>query len=407
MSKTKIAFTAVLLFAAVLLYGCSGEEESKTIKIAVTGSPSVYSEYFEMGIKKAYEIVCNQYKDSGYDIQLEFYDDKGNYEKGNEITAELVNDKELTAIIASSSPDICDSQIYQTDKAGKILICPHWTYDDTLEEANYKRVFSLNYSNKDTGLVMRRMAEFSPAKKWALCCSDNPISRDEASSFYRNESTEDINVVDSVRINTMISDFDRTVERWKLLGVEGVVLIPSDDEGFELLYKLKEEMPELYVVSDSRLDDSKALFEHLDAFNNVYIVSQFNSNIAPGSDPGLPEYEVQDTWEIHGYNALRMIVDTAVKNNTSSCDRIAEILHEKGYSGEYQQFMFQDNGMAVYKYFSCLKTTKEGLEDFFVISEDNESSEQGILNGKIAGYSLVSWEEQSLWEEQMRSFANE
>ncbi len=127
---------------ALLLCGCSKnmDTDKKTINIAVTGSPSVYSEYYERGIKRAYADVCEEYKNSGFEINVNFYDDNDNYETAEKITAELVNDEKITAIIASSSAEICENQIYRTDKAEKILICPHWIYDSTLEDANYSNM---------------------------------------------------------------------------------------------------------------------------------------------------------------------------------------------------------------------------------------------------------------------------
>ncbi len=392
MAKIKIVLLTAFLLAVILLSGCSDSANRKTIKIAVTGSSSVYSEYFEKGIKKAYENVCNEYKDSGYDIKLDFYDDMDNYEIGNKITAELIADDDLTAIIASSSPDICDDQIFQTDKAGKILVCPHWVYDKTLEEKNYKRVFCLNYSCSDTGLVMKRMAEYSPAKKWALCYSDDMISKDEIDCFFSLSDSDKINIVDSVKIDSLISDFDVTVERWKLLGVEGVVLIPYDDEGFELLYRLKSIMPNLYVVSDSSMDNSDAMLAHKDEFNNVYIVSKFNVDAAysEGSEV-IEEGEYYDTWEIHGYNAVRMIIDTAIKNDTVSCDEIAEILHKNGYSGDLERFKFQENGRAIYNEFYCDNSEKEEIVEY-VIRTDNKKSGQDIANGKVEPYFHIPWD---------------
>lgn len=197
----------------LLLYGCIKNIDKKTINIAVTGSPSVYSEYYEKGIKKAYTDVCDEYKDRGFDIKCEFYDDNDDYETAEKITARLVNDSSITAIIASSLAEICENQAYQTDKTDKILICPHWMYDSTLEDGNYSKVFSLNYSSENIGAVMKNIAQGSSAKKWAVCYSDDKISKAEIKCF--NNVDNDIHIVDSVKINALISDFNKTVDRWK------------------------------------------------------------------------------------------------------------------------------------------------------------------------------------------------
>lgn len=367
----KLKLCTFLFAAAALLSGCGGRD-TKTINIAVTGSPEEYSEYFEQGIKEAYEDVCSEYKDSGFDIKLEFYDDLDNYETGAEITENLVNDSSVTAIIGSSSPDICENQIYNTDKAGKILVCPHWVYDKTMEEGKYDKVFYLNYSGKNTGYVMRKMAEYVSAKKWALCYADDKISVDEIKYFLSSGNTEGAQVVDSVKISTLISDFDRISDRWRLLGVEGVVLIPYDSEGFDILYRLKKTMPQLCVISDNCLDDYEEIKAHLQDFEKVYIVDRFNLNTVPSQI--FDDNTLYDTWQVHGYNTFRMIVDTAVENNTDSCEEIAAALHKNGYSGEFENFKFSENGSTVYDEFFCYGINNGYVEEYVVSSDEAEES---------------------------------
>lgn len=343
----------------LLLCGCIKNIDKKTINIAVTGSPSVYSEYYEKGIKKAYTDVCDEYKDRGFDIKCEFYEDNDDYETGEKITARLVNDSSITAIIASSSAEICENQVYQTDKTDKILICPHWMYDSTLEEGNYSKVFSLNYSSENIGAVMKNIAQGSSAKKWAVCYSDDKISKAEIKCF--NNVDNDIHIVDSIKINALISDFNRTVDRWKMLGVEGVILIPYENEGFDLLYRLKAEMPELYIISDSSLDDDNELQTNRKYFDKVYIVDSFF--VTSEESEIFANEEYLDTWEIHGYNALRMTVDTAVENDTDDPIKIAEILHKNGYIGELESYKFNEKGTLNSEKFSYIEIKKDDVTE--------------------------------------------
>lgn len=200
----------LILMAVWTLCSCSKSTDKRIINIAVVGSPDVYSEYYEQGIKKAYEDVCEEYNDSGFEINLNIYDDKDDYETADRITAKLVNDDSITAIIASSSAEICANQAYQADKAGKILICPRWIYDETLSDGRYSRVFSLNYSSEQIGSVMENIAQNSTAKKWVVCYSDDKISRTEIKGF---TDSEGVNVIDFVKINVLMSDFSKIVDR--------------------------------------------------------------------------------------------------------------------------------------------------------------------------------------------------
>ena len=350
----------VLLAAVLLLCGCSNNADNKTINIAVTGSPSVYSEYYEKGIKKAYADVCEEYKDSGFEINMDLYDDNDDYETADKITARLVNNNKITAIIASSSEEICENQVYQTDKAGKILICPHWMYDSTLEDKNYSKAFSLNYSNADIGTVIKIIAKDVPAKKWAVCYSDDKISREEIKGF-NNIDDDNIKTVDFVKMSTFKANFNQTVDRWKLLGVEGIIFIPYEEEGFDLLYKLKSEMPELYIISDSSLDDDNELQTNRKYFDKVFIVDSFF--VEPEESEIFGDEEYLDTWEIHGYNTFRIIVDTAIKNNTNNCDEIAEILHKDGYFGELEGYKFDEKGTLVPEKFSYIEIREDNVTE--------------------------------------------
>ena len=357
-----------LIIAAVLiLCGCSNNSDKKTINIAVTGSPGVYSEYYEQGIKKAYNDVCEEYKDSGFEINCEFYDDKDDYETAEKITAGLVNDSSITAVIGSSSAEICKNQAYLTDRNDKILVCPHRIYDSMLENENYGKVFSLNYSSKDIGNVMLYIAKESTAEKWAVCYSDDEISREEIKEF-NNSNGNDLNVVDFVKINSLMADFDNVTDRWELLGVEGIVLIPYDDEGFDLLYKLKDKMPYLYVISDASLDDDNELQSNEKYFENVYLVDDFY--ISEEESETFDDEEYLDTWEIHGYNAFRMIVDTAIKNNTDDPEKISEILHREGYSGALESYRFNEKGALEAEEFTYIEITGEGTDLYSILASN-------------------------------------
>lgn len=361
MNKKYLFFSFILMF---ILCGCGKNVDDKTISIAVTGSPSEYSKYYEKGIKRAYDDVRKEYKDSGFNIECKFYDDKDNYEQAEKITAQLVNDESITAILASSSAEICENQAYQTDTHNKILVCPHWMIDSIIEENNYDKVFSLNYSNKDIGYLMGFITGDIEKKKWAVCYSDDKVGKEEIRglSYFGNANT-----VDFVKVNYLMSDFNKVVNRWKALGVDGVVFIPYSNEGFELLYKLKKAMPDITVICDSDMDNDDQLQANRKYFENVYIIDSFYS----GSEGmGKIDDEAIDTWEVHGYNAFRIVVDTAIKNNTNDTKKISDILHKDGYKGEYETFKFNEKGAFIPEYLSYAKICSDDVEVYDILIKD-------------------------------------
>jgi ABC-type branched-subunit amino acid transport system substrate-binding protein len=359
----RIKYIAFLLL--LVLCGCTSNDDKKTISIAVTGSPSSYSRYYEQGVKRAYEALKKEYPD--YNIVCEFYDDKDDYATAEQITSKLVNDDSVTAILASPSPEICANQAYQADKNGKLLVCPHWIYDDTLTDNSYSNVFAINYSSEYIGNAMGFAAGEAKEKRWALCYADDEISKAELRGF-GNMVNEEVDVVDSVKINVLESEFNKTIERWRLLGVEGVVFLPYSSD-FELLYKLKGEIPSLAVISDASMDDEQELENNKEYFNNVYVIDSF---YVSGDESELfPSNGTVDTWEVHGYNALRMIVDTAVKNDTTKPAEIAAALHNDGYQGELESYSFNSNGSLISSAFSYT-AYDEDMPARYVLLADKE-----------------------------------
>jgi ABC-type branched-subunit amino acid transport system substrate-binding protein len=195
-------------------------------------------------------------------------------------------------------------------------------------------------------MAMGVAAQNAKEKKWALCYGDDETSKAELKGFTGN--ADGVDIVDSIKISGLEADFNKTVERWRLLGVEGVVFLPYSND-LELFYRLKAELPELAIISDHSLDNEDELESHGEYFDNVYVIDSFYVSDDPSE---VFAGETVDTWEIHGYNALRMIVDTAVKNNTVKPEEIAAILHKDGYSGEMESYTFNPNGSLISDDFS-------------------------------------------------------
>ena len=354
-----IGFAAAVLCFAVLT-GCSGSTNTvdiagldKTIKIAVLKNSGSQQSYFEKGIERAYNDVIEEYKDSSFKIECEFYDNNETYETVDAITEELAADRHLTAIIGSDAAAISENQLYITEKNGKILINPGQMNTEKLPSEN-EMFFYMSYTGFDTGELMKKISKTLPDMNWAVCAASDSISRDEMTVFITADST---NVVDYCSIEELSVYFDRVVERWKNLDVQGVILLPNYDEGFELLYRLKEKMPDIYVITDSDMDSQKEYNEHKQFFNNLYIADNF---AVDKSDDAYTTYteengKFEDTWETHGYNTFRMIVDTAVQNDTASSVKIAGIIRAEGYKGKGENFIFSKNGVLIPKEYTYIE----------------------------------------------------
>ena len=338
-----------LLLCAAALTGCAGlngknavRTNDKTIKVAVFQNSGEKQENFEKGIELAYEDVLQEYKDSGYKIECDFYDNLETYEDVQRITDTLVADPSVTAIIGSDTDSICENQAVKAQNNGKLFICPMWVNDEAMLPSQ-DMVFSMLYSNYDMSRALKKTVDDMPDMRWAVCVSNDGICSNEAQSFRMQDAQ---NVVDYCDMNDLRLYFDRITDRWRNLGVGGVVFLPYSERYFDLFRKLKTYMPELYFVCDFDMDMPQMYEGNEAAYKNVYLVDGFYVDGDADDIKRLyEESHVIDTWTVHGYNTLRMIVDTAVRNGTNDPKRIASILHDTGYDGAGQTFKFDSSGL--------------------------------------------------------------
>lgn len=307
--------------------------------------------------KKAESDLNKEYADSGYRVKCEFYDDVKSYEEGSAIIDSMASDKNITAVIGSVDMDINKTAAYVLNNNKKLFVVPFFLYDDVFEDNNYSMVFSLCNSAQTVGKILKLATAKTPAKRWAVCAADGNFEQAEMKSFLQCDAGDSIQIADCVSISALESKFGDIYDRWETLGVEGVVMFPEADEGFDILKKLKKRNPALICGGDTAFDDSTLTQndkELMDAMNGFILVGEFMTNYDDEEETELfqkmkDEYlentgEQTDLWYIQGYNAVRVIADTAIKNKTTDPERIAEILHSDGYDGLIEDFTFNEKG---------------------------------------------------------------
>ena len=352
----------ILLAAALLLQGCAyNKSENKSIHIAVMLEDE--EESFVHGINSALSDVLTEYPD--YDISCTFYTDFGNYDTGAGIIDKISSDSTVTAVLTSRNLDISKTAAHEFEKNGKLMIGRYSLYDEVLADNNYKLAVSLCYSAKDMGNIARNVAGLTGLKNWTVCYADDEFSRQEVRNFVSN-TNDGIQISDCMKEDSLIQRFDSTMSKWQSLGIQGVAIFPYDSSALDLVKKLKEVNPELCIIGDFELDNAKYMMAIPDweaTFENLNLLEQFHINNTEEKDLDklieMSDEGYIDTFTIHGYNSLRMIVDTAVKNNTVNPSLIAEHLRNEGYKGLTQTFKFNGNGMLAYEEYS-FSTLKNG-----------------------------------------------
>ena len=357
-----------LLVTALLcvLAGC-GEVQSHTVKIAVMGNSADFYPGYKEGIERAVSDLNKEYADSGYNVECEFYENVGSYDEGSATVDAIAADKSLTAVIASTDMDINKTAAYVFDNDKKLFIVPYFIYDDVFEDNNYSMVFSLCDSAENVGETLKLAGEKTTAKRWAVCAADGSgFAQAEMKGFLQCETGSSMKVVDCVNMSALETNFDEIYKRWETLGVEGVIMFPEAGKGFDVLKKLKQRNPNLICGGDTAFDDSTLLLgdkELLRAMTGFIIVTEVvidditeeESNIFKNMKEEYTKNTGKeiDLWYIQGYNAVRIIADTAIKNDTVNPVEIAEFLHKDGYDGFIRDFSFDEKGAQkkqVYKY---------------------------------------------------------
>ena len=359
----RIVILCLTVFAMVVLTSCEAEKshqkttEKMTVQIAVMGNPEdFYASYLD-GIVAATADIQKEYADTGYLFEVDFFNDESNYEEGMKIADQLLNNDDLIAVIGSRNMEISSGTAHIFDEYGKVFIAPYDMYDSVCADNYYDFVFSMCSSAESTGILLRKAAEQGNARKWAACYTTREFEREEMVGFV-NYSGYNTEIVDCVSIDEIMRDFDTVYEKWKLLGVEGVAFFVKELEGHSVLKKLKERNPNLLCAGDILFDDS-LMMEADEAFEtamkNFIIADAFyldendekeNQKVDEIAQTYLREKGVRiDYWYLQGYNAVRMLCDTVVKNKTTDPKAIAEALHANGYDGLMQKFQFDVRGV--------------------------------------------------------------
>lgn len=354
----KIYIWCIIVLVVASLSSCEyGKNREKTLSIAVMGDPDTFYASYQDGITDAVSDLQKEYADTDYIFEVEFFNDESNYETGMKIVDRIVSDNHFTGVIGSRNMDISSSAAHIFDEHGKVYISPYYMYDGVCEDNYYDYIFSMCSSADNTGILLRKAAEQSSATKWAVCTTSREFEREELSGFvnYNGSNTE---IIDCVSIDELSNDLNAVYDKWELLGVEGVAFFVNESDGFDILKKLKTKNPNLICAGDILFDDSERMetdaefqaamtnFIMADAFYIDYSDEDENNKLDKIADHYISEKGVEiDYWYLQGYNAVRMIFDTAVKNKTVNPKDIAESLHNDGYDGLMQKFEFDMRGI--------------------------------------------------------------
>lgn len=355
--KIRRVLTVILAMAELFLLAGCGQTREDSIVIAVIGDEADLYPGYREGADTAAEELRRTYDECGLEIEYQFYSYDGSYEEGSAIVDMLAADETVTAVVGGTDMDLNKTAAYVLDKAGKLFIVPFFLYDSVFDNNYYTMVFSLCNAGHEVGVTLCYAAGTTAAERWAVCAADREFERTELRGFMDAQHEAGIDVVDCVNISDLQNNQDAVFQRWETLGVEGVALFPENEEGFALLKEIKRRSPDMICAGDTAFDNSDILMNDpqlMEAMTGFIMADEFilDLHTQEGMDTYgalIEEYkqrtgEEMDAWYIQGYNAIRMVGDTAVRIGTTDAGEIAAALHEDGYTGVVQSFQFTANG---------------------------------------------------------------
>lgn len=356
MNIRRVLMVILVLAELFLLAGCGKAQENRVVIAVIGNEDALYPGYRE-GADMAAEELRRVYDECGYTIEYQFYNYDGSYEEGSAIVDMLADDETVTAVVGGTDMSLNKTAAYVLDKAGKVFVVPFFLYDSVFDNNHYTTVFSMCNSGREVGVTLCYAAEQTTAKRWAVCTADREFERTELQGFLDVQHGAGIDVVDCVNVSELQNNLEEVFGRWEILGVEGVALFPEDKEGFALLKEIKRRWPDMICAGDTAFDNSEMLTndtELMAAMDGFIMADEaildFSTQEGVDAYNALIEEYTQrtgkemDTWYVQGYNAVRMIGDTAVRIGTTDPGAIAAALHEDGYAGTAQRFQFQANG---------------------------------------------------------------
>jgi branched-chain amino acid transport system substrate-binding protein len=331
----------------------SQSNELKKIKLATYGDVDYFNggESFLRGVEMAVDDANSQYADMGYTVEHTFYNDGNEYEQGMFIIDELEKDPELTAVFASQNIALSEPAARRFENVGKILVAPFGMPENVLTQRQYNNVFSATYAPYDIGMLAGIYAISSGIKRWAVCYYDDDFNREEVRGFEAAGKESGFEILDYQKTIFPESDFEYIYSRWKSLGIEGVFIAPNDLEGYNLLKLIREKDEAITLIGDFAFDFAEKSYEYAKYLDGFVLIANFyynNNEVWDFYDRYKAEYNKElDSWALQGYNLAKMIIDTAVTENTTVPSSIAAAIHHAGYKGIAMNISFKENGELV------------------------------------------------------------
>lgn len=345
-----------ILLAAVLsmtLFTGCGEsswnplKQGKELNIAFLGSSESFEERqdFIAGV----DLAIKEQAEKGVTVKYKLFNDDDNYDTGVTNAKQIVNDETYKMAFTFQEFEIVDTIASLFEEAKKPLFVIDGCYDKTMK-SGYNYVMDMTVSTEDAGNALGKYAIDHKYKWVAVAHSNSDYSIDFQEGFNDAVSGSGVtSVIDSVSGPNKASEFDDIWLRWKVLGVQAVVVSFDDmDWAVELVKMIKEKDPNMVILGDQYFNDLSYMDNYGQYLEGLVMPSSYpvdsNDELQNFYDKYESQVQYLDITSItaQGYDLTNMIVKKLENANTSE-DFIKEMLNKEGYDG-VTDIKFKQNG---------------------------------------------------------------
>lgn len=346
---------SILLAAALsmtLFTGCGESswnplKQGKELNIAFLGSSESFEERqdFIAGV----DLAIKEQAEKGVTVKYKLFNDDDNYDTGVTNAKQIVNDETYKMAFTFQEFEIVDTIASLFEEAKKPLFVIDGCYDKTMK-SGYNYVMDMTVSTEDAGNALGKYAIDHKYKWVAVAHSNSDYSIDFQEGFNDAVSGSGVtSVIDCVSGPSKASEFDDIWLRWKVLGVQAVVVSFDDmDWAVELVKMIKEKDPNMVILGDQYFNDLSYMDNYGQYLEGLVMPSSYpvdsNDELQNFYDKYESQVQYLDITSItaQGYDLTNMIVKKLENANTSE-DFINEMLNKEGYDG-VTDIKFKQNG---------------------------------------------------------------
>jgi branched-chain amino acid transport system substrate-binding protein len=304
-------------------YNTAGAE---TITIGAVYPASLWDKGYYM--REALDMAVEQVNKSGgilgKPLDLVIRDDRGDSRIAQQI-AETFSETGITAVVGHWSSDVCYyvEDIYEERQI--VMITPS-AVSRMLFEYDYRYIYRMIVNNRLYAEALAEYAAEQGISTFAIYYSGDTYGTDLARIVEREFMRRRIRVVDRL-MSISPANVDAILRRWRAFGCEGLLLASSFPDIFEPIQLIRDAGSDIPVFSEAF---NYTNFETVmaDYLKNYYVIIYDPEDMDPAFLAAFRgKYRRNpDTYEVAGYEAVRLLADAMNAGGSAESTAIVRYL---------------------------------------------------------------------------------